>query len=281
MTVEAPIAPPPVTRARHGRHSRPVRRLPTWITVVLWIVVGALALVAGVRLFAWDDLEPFAVLNDVTAFVYLPAWIVAVVAIVGRRPFLAGAALLVVMAQIAFLAPELAAALPTPAWAGRAPTLRLLDANVYNVNPSMAGYAGEIEALHPDLVTMGEATPTDVGQLERDGALAGLPNRVEIERYDPTAFLVASRYPLTGANVFYLYGRPLVVQVTGTCPRDPFPCGWSTPSPRCPARSRSGRGSLPSSTGPCGPAARPGCSWSATSTPPGGPRGSGSCSTPA
>lgn len=213
MSVEAPIAPPTVTRTG-PRHSRPKRRLPGWITVILWIITGGLAIVAAMRLFAWDVFEPFAVLNSVTAFVYLPAWIVVVVALIGKRYALATAALVIVVLQAAFLLPELTAAEPLPSWTKGAPTIHLLDANVYAGNKSMAGYANQIKATRPDLVTFEEANPNDVAQLTRAGALTGLPYTIEIKRYDPTAFFVASKYPLTGANVVYGNGYPLIVQAT-------------------------------------------------------------------
>ena len=105
----------PVRRTPSGR------RLPLWITVIGWIVVAGLAVVAGMRIFAWDRYDLFAILNTVTVFLYLPAWIVAVVALVGRRYVLAGAALLIVVAQIVFMLPELTAAEPLPGWAPTAP----------------------------------------------------------------------------------------------------------------------------------------------------------------
>jgi endonuclease/exonuclease/phosphatase (EEP) superfamily protein YafD len=199
------------------------RRLPAAIAVALWVIVAALALVAIMRLAAWDDFEPFAILNCLTAFVYLPAWIGVVVAGLGRRFLLAGAALVIVAAQLAFLVPELSAARPAPAWTAQAPTLRLVDANVYNENPSMAGYVREISTIGPQLLTMEEANPNDVAQLTRSGALEGLPYRFEVRRWDPFAFFVASRYPLSGTRVVSLYGRPLIVQTTVELPFGPQP----------------------------------------------------------
>jgi endonuclease/exonuclease/phosphatase (EEP) superfamily protein YafD len=197
------------------------RRLPGWIAIILWMVIAALAVVAAMRLFAWDAFEPFAVLNTVTEFVYLPAWIVALVAVIGRRLGLALAALVIVVLQIVFMAPELTASEALPSWVHAAPTVHLLDANVYSGNPSMAGYAKQILATHPDLVTMEEANPHDVAQLTNAGALRGLPYRIEIKRYDPFAFLVASKYPLTGTHIVSLYGRPLIVQTTIRVPSGP------------------------------------------------------------
>jgi endonuclease/exonuclease/phosphatase (EEP) superfamily protein YafD len=216
---ETAAAEPP-RKARH-RHRRPKRRLPLWLTIIGWIITIPLAVVAVMRVVAWDDLEPFAVLNTVTAFVYLPAWVVAVVTLIGRHYLLAWVATLVVVAQIAFMLPELTAAEPVPTWAKGAPTIRLLDANVYNVNPSMAGYAREIRAFTPALVTMEEATIPDAAQLEKSGALARLPYRIEVARYDPRAFFVASRYPLSGTHVLYFDGLPLIVQTTIALPSGP------------------------------------------------------------
>ena len=78
---------------RPALHSRPRRhrRLPTLVAAPLWAVTAGLAIVAILRVVAWDDYEPFAVLNALTVFVYLPVWIVLVVAAVGRRFVLAGA----------------------------------------------------------------------------------------------------------------------------------------------------------------------------------------------
>lgn len=199
------------------------RRLPMWVAIPLWIVIALLAVVLGFRLLAWDEFEPFAVLNTVTAFVYLPAWIVLIVAAVGRRPILAGAALLIVVAQIGLLLPELTAAEPVPAWTANAPTFRMLDANVYDDNSSMTGYAAEISAVRPQLLTMEEATPKLTAELGRAGGLAGLPYRVEVKRNDPTAFLVASRYRLTRVNVISFDYSPFIVQATVELPSGPQP----------------------------------------------------------
>jgi hypothetical protein len=61
------------------------------------------------RIVAWDDLEPFALLNTLTVFVHLPAWVVAIVAVAGRRFALGVASFLVVVAQVAFMLPDLTA----------------------------------------------------------------------------------------------------------------------------------------------------------------------------
>ena len=219
MTVVAP--PPRVLPKTGSRHAKPVRRLPLWLTIVLWVVVAALGVVAIMRVVAWDRYDLFVILNSVTAFVYLPAWIVALVAVVGKRFVLALAALVVVVAQIVFMLPELTAAQPLPSWAAAAPKIQLFDANVYAGNPSMAGYAAEIKQYRPQLVTMEEATPPDVTQLKRDGAVAHLPYTIQVVRHDPLAFFIASKYPLTDVHVDYLFDLPLIVKSTVHLPSGP------------------------------------------------------------
>ncbi len=187
-------------------------RLPLSLAVVLWIVIGALGVVVIMRLVAWDEFQPFVVLDAFTAFVYLPAWIVLVIATVGRRFVLGGAALVIVVAQVVFVLPELTAAQPIPAWAAKAPTIRILDANTDRPNTGLSGYAKEISRLRPQLVTMEETNPVVAGQLNLDGVLRGLPYQINVMRYDASGFFVASHFPLTKIHIVYLYGRPLVVQ---------------------------------------------------------------------
>jgi endonuclease/exonuclease/phosphatase (EEP) superfamily protein YafD len=129
---------------------------------------------------------------------------------------------LVVVAQISFLIPELTAAESVPHWAATAPTIRLFDANVYDQNPSMAGYAAEIKAFKPQLVTLEEAITPDETELANGGALAGLPYRFQVKRDDPKAFLVASKYPLSGEHVVYYDYFPLIVQATVHLPTGTF-----------------------------------------------------------
>jgi endonuclease/exonuclease/phosphatase (EEP) superfamily protein YafD len=217
-TAEA-ATPPGGGQQRRGRHRRRKRRLPLWLTVIGWIVTLPLALVALMRIVAWDDLEPFAVLNAVTFLIYLPVWVVALVTLIGRRFLLAGLAVLVVVAQIFFMLPELTAAQALPGWTKTAPTIRLLDANVYYENPSMAGYAKEIREFKPRLITMEEADPVDVTQLQRSGALAHLPYHYDVAT--GKSYFMASAYPLSHEKDLFFDGYPLIIEATMTLPSGP------------------------------------------------------------
>ena len=79
----APVAPvdPSGSPTLPSDPEAPHRRPPTGTSVTCWVFLVPLGVVALLRVVAWDDFQPFAVLNTVTAFIYLPAWIVLVVAL--------------------------------------------------------------------------------------------------------------------------------------------------------------------------------------------------------
>ena len=180
-----------------------------------WLIAGTLLVVVFFRLVAWDDLQLFAQANALGPILYLPAWVIGLAAAATRKWFLLGACLLVVVAQLAFGLPELTAAEPAPADAAHTFKIRLLDANVYQANPSMAGYAAQIRAYHPDLVTLEEASPDDRAQLERAGAFRGLPHIYEVSLTNSSrAFVIASRYPLGPSSVSSIFGLPFLVRTS-------------------------------------------------------------------
>jgi hypothetical protein len=207
------VKPPPY-QFRSTRAGWRNWHLPLVAAIPLWIATTALLLVALLRIVAWDAIEILAVLNAITVILYLPAWFIAVVAAIGHRKYLVFACLLVVAAQLLFLYPELSAAEAIPTWAAHSPTVTLLDANVYNDNASMAGYALEIQSVKPKLLTMEEAVPSDVVQLTRAGALSQLPYRIQLRRDGPKAFLIASKYPLGPYDVVSYDQLPLIVQTS-------------------------------------------------------------------
>lgn len=188
--------------------------LPMWLVGMMWLVLSALLVVILMRVVAWDEIEVFAIANALTAIIYLPAWFIALLGFVSRKNLLGLVALTVVFAQLVFMAPEIRAAEPLPPWAPRAQKFVLFDANVYNENGSIQGYARQIEGLKPSLVTLEEATPTKILALEKSGSLRALPHRYSVLRFDPFAFFIASAFPLSDIRVVSRFGRPLVVEAT-------------------------------------------------------------------
>ncbi len=218
-TVEAEGTCPP-----RGRHRGPAV-VRVGFLVVGWLIVAVLGLAALLRLVAWDSVEPLIVLDALTPIVYLPAWVVAVGALMVRRWWLAVAAFVIVVAQMAFVAPELLATGPVPAWARHSPVVRVFDANIDSSLHFEAGYARAIQRDQPDLITLEEFTPLAMHGMVATGVLESFPYRCAAPTYGATGFLIASRLHLTGCQVRTVFwdGRwmPYMVQATLWSPGGP------------------------------------------------------------
>ena len=188
------------------------------LLVVGWLIVAVLGMVALLRLVAWDSLQPLVVLDALTLVIYLPAWVVAAGALVARRWWLAAAAAVVVVAQLVFVVPELSAATPLPAWAQRAPVVRVFDANIDSSQDFYSGYVRGIEQDRPDLVTLEEFTPSALNAMSASGVLTRFPYRCAAPAYGATGFMVASRLRLTGCQVQTVLwdGQPTPYMVEAT-----------------------------------------------------------------
>jgi endonuclease/exonuclease/phosphatase (EEP) superfamily protein YafD len=223
------------------RLRRALAVLPAGLFGIGWLVVAVLGLVALLRLVAWDAVQPLIVLDALTLVIYLPAWVVAAGALIAQRWWLAAAAVVIVAAQLAFAAPEFAAAAPVPAWARHAPVVRLFDANVDKSLRFQPGYVRAIEQDRPDLITLEEFTPPALQSMIASGVLAAYRYRCAAPTYGATGFLIASRLRLTGCQVnsvpidgqqvsylvqatLHVPGGPLAVRLVHTLA--PFPAYW-------------------------------------------------------
>ena len=217
-----------------------------------------LGLVALLRLVAWDSIEPLIVLDALTLIVYLPAWVVAVGALIVLRWWLAAAAVAIVVAQLTFVLPELLAAAPVPAWARHAPVVRVFDANIDKSLHFEAGYVRAIEQDRPGLITLEEFTPPALQSMVASGVLASFPYRCAAPAYGATGFLIASRLRLTGCQVrtvswdgmwtpylveatLWSPGGPVALRLVHTLA--PFPAYWQEWSAALAAVGRSVRAS--------------------------------------
>ncbi len=194
-----------------------------------------------VRIVAWDKWPFFAEVDAAVEVLFLPAWLVLLGGLFGRRWWLAGAAALICAAQVVYVAPELLASSPVPAAVRSEPTIRLFDANVAQWNYSMSGYITQLKSYRPDVLTMEETVPGDYTQLKAAGVLATLPYQYQITCCGSRGFIIASHYPLlhvkvsSYAGLQYLIRSSLVLPhrtinfwvVHTTAPTDPGVSDWN------------------------------------------------------
>jgi endonuclease/exonuclease/phosphatase (EEP) superfamily protein YafD len=182
------------------------------LTGIGWLVVGALALVVGARIVAWDRWRWFADLDAAIEVLFLPAWLVLMGALFAKRWGLAVAALAICVAQVIYVAPEVLASTPLPAGLRMLPTLRLFDANVYQRNYSMAGYVRQMNSDQPDLVTLEETETWDQQQFDVSPTFKRLRYHYSEQCCGSRGFIVASRFPLGHGTISKVDGLPYMVR---------------------------------------------------------------------
>lgn len=186
--------------SRTAPHERGLLQLKRAVTATGWAIVTLLGLLALLRLAAWDSLEPLIVLDALTLIVYLPAWVVALLAGATRKWWLAATALVICVAQVSLVAPEFLAATPVPSWTRHATTLKVFDANIDKSFEFESGYLHAIEQDHPDLVTLEEFTPEALLSMIASGVLNEFPYRCVAPASGATGFLIASKTRLRGCR---------------------------------------------------------------------------------
>ena len=184
---------------------------------------------------AWDDAEILMVFNALYLTIYLPAWVVAAVALIARRWWLGGAALVIVAAQVAFALPELTAATSLPSWTRTATTIRVFDANLDSGYELYPGYQQAIKQYDPDLITFeefsGNGAPGFPGgaiqTMRNTGLLAKYHYYCSEPDFGATGFMLASRIRVTGCQFKTVQwdgqGMYYLVEATMWLPSGPIP----------------------------------------------------------
>jgi endonuclease/exonuclease/phosphatase (EEP) superfamily protein YafD len=173
-----------------------------------WCLALPLAAVALLRLVAHDALHPLLLLNEFTAYLYLPAYAVLLVALGLRRRRLAVLAALLVTCHLVWLAPGALRASPLAPEAHTAPRLRIFSANLLMSNPDTAGIIGEIIDDDPDVVLVQELSEHWRAALESGVVAERLPHHITEVRESPFGVGIYSRFPLEDAQIVYGWGDP-------------------------------------------------------------------------
>jgi endonuclease/exonuclease/phosphatase (EEP) superfamily protein YafD len=180
-----------------------------------WMIVSVLGFVVAARAVAWDEWRLFADVDAATEVLFLPAWLVLIGGLVGRKWWMASAAALLCAAQMIYVAPEVLAFSSIPAAVRTEPTIRLFDANVQDDNASMAGYVEQLRRYRPDLVTLEETAPPDYDQFSLAGVFHDLPYRFTVvDTRGSRGFIIASRYPLGHATVLYVHRLAYMIRAS-------------------------------------------------------------------
>jgi endonuclease/exonuclease/phosphatase (EEP) superfamily protein YafD len=165
-------------------------------TVLCWVVVGGLAVLAATTLLQISGYAAVAVAQDALTYLLALAWVVLVVALVGQSWLLAAAAAVLVAYQLVLLIPRFFAS-RVPRWVRGAPTFELLVANVFIDNKTPAALARALLARGGDVMLILEWNAGFVREFDAAGGQDAYPHRV----FDPAdtsdyAVGIVSKKPL-------------------------------------------------------------------------------------
>ena len=188
------------------------------LLVLAWTVAVGLAVVVVVRTLGVERGTTMALLVGGLPLTLLPAYVLAVVAVLWRRRLLTVVALGLVLSHAVVVAPALGAA-PVPARAASAPQLRVVVSNLFvlNSDPAKAGRA--LRRLDADVVVVPELDARGLRGLRRAGLLEDLPHVVAEVGHRAETVGLLSRLPLTDVTTRPVGGRELpraTVEVEGT-----------------------------------------------------------------
>jgi len=164
--------------------------------------LGLLAL-ASVRLLGFDGGRRGNLIATFLPWALLPSYLLLVVGLLARRIPLLALSLIVVVAHIGFVAPELASTRSVSAAAADAPQLRVVTSNVWVGNNRVRDLFDEVTATDPDLVTFHELDASHSNVLRAHPLLTLLPN-VHANQHGT---VILSRYPILERRTVTIDGR--------------------------------------------------------------------------
>ncbi len=208
-------------------------------TTAAWLITVPLAGLAGARLAGYDDRALVLAGNGATPLVYLPAYGALAVGILGRQRALTAVAASLVVAHVAWVAPELRGRKEVPAEveaglrgpnaligladqggpgqrgpravsSGRAQKLRVATANVRFNNRNPIALGRELAGWEADVLFLQELTPDHLVPFKEAGAFERYPYSYVDARYGSFGGGIWSRYPLSEGETFTLGGYPFV-----------------------------------------------------------------------
>jgi endonuclease/exonuclease/phosphatase (EEP) superfamily protein YafD len=186
-----------------------------------WCVIIALLIVALARFVAYDRRRLITMFNAYTAWVYLPAYPIAIGAFVTRRPALGFVAIAVVLVHAHLVG---ATARRAVHHGTDEVVLRVVTANLRFRNGKANRLARELAAYEADIVILQEVTPKWWEALDAPGAFAGSTGQAHALVDSPGGAALFSRHPLRDVRIAEMADWPLLSAVVEHPVAGPIRC---------------------------------------------------------
>jgi endonuclease/exonuclease/phosphatase (EEP) superfamily protein YafD len=175
-----------------------------------WVVVAGLVGIVLLRLVGLESRSGFVFsLVALTPWLLLLAWIVLGAAVVVRDRVLLGAAVVLVLLQVAWVAPDGPWAGDPASLDGREP-IRVVSSNASDHNLTPQALAAALLAEEPDVLVVVEHSPEMAQALEQAGLREQLPNAAEDPRSGTAGSAIFTRLPMADRTVIVPGGTPMV-----------------------------------------------------------------------
>jgi endonuclease/exonuclease/phosphatase (EEP) superfamily protein YafD len=151
----------------------------------------------------WRDGLPVLVwINSFTLYVYLPAYLLLLAALVARRRTLALPCGVVIAFHACWLLPDVRRATDQPAWVDGAANLRIVSANLCVENPEIESLLDELWSFDANVLVVQELTPGYLERLRGRGASQRYPFEFVAPQTGVSGFGIFSRFPLEQTDLF-------------------------------------------------------------------------------
>jgi endonuclease/exonuclease/phosphatase (EEP) superfamily protein YafD len=180
------------------------------VVIVAWCVTIALGVVALARFVAYDRRRLITMFDAYTAWVYLPAYPIALVAFATGRVALGFAAAAVAVVHLSLIGVTATRAVSVP---GDDVALRVVTANLRFRNGKADRLARELAGYEADIVFLQEVTPQWFDVLCAPDAFGSYPGKASAVVDHPGGAAIFSRLPLRDAVVGNAAGWPLLTAV--------------------------------------------------------------------
>jgi endonuclease/exonuclease/phosphatase (EEP) superfamily protein YafD len=187
---------------------------------VTWFVIVVLGVTAFARSVGFDGRASVVVLASAAPTSFLLAYPALIVAAVGRRRFLAVAAICAITVQLSWFAPMLPGVHGPGSLPAGASKVRVLTANLFFFNAHGADFVGTVEKAAPDVIAVQEYTYINSSEFTESAVFAQYPYRVLLPTYQPDGIALFSKLPLTAERRLVLGGRK-AIQATLATPAGP------------------------------------------------------------
>ena len=189
-----------------GRSSRrPLRRGRVLaVQSIGWgALLGLAWVVVSIAVHATTVVRVTVLAQSLLPIIFLPVWIVAVLALWRRKWLFAGGCITLVAAQLVLVAPAVGSD-ALPRWAVHAPAITIESANVWDENQRPNAAARRLVESHADVLVLVEVANSMQRALERAGINRSYPHQLKaVASQNGTNDGIYSRLPLTQKTLIH------------------------------------------------------------------------------